>query len=124
MHQSKILVADDSRAVRVCLERVLKGAGYEVSVACDGAEAVRLAREVSPDLVILDIQMPEMDGYEACDQILQNATLPVIFLTRSRATQLDALGQQLGAYIPKPADDQELLDTVRELLQSASTTSC
>jgi DNA-binding response OmpR family regulator len=123
MHQSKILVADDSRAVRVCLERVLKGAGYEVSVACDGAEAVQLAREVAPDLVILDIQMPEMDGYAACDQILQNAQLPVIFLTRSRATQLDVLGHQLGAYIPKPADDQMLLDTVRELLQSASTSS-
>lgn len=123
MHQSKILVADDSRAVRVCLERILKGAGYEVSVACDGSEAVRLAREVAPDLVILDIQMPEMDGYAACDQILQNAQLPVIFLTRSRASQLDVLGHQLGAYIPKPADDQKLLDTVRELLQSASTTS-
>lgn len=123
MHQSKILVADDSRAVRFCLERVLKGAGYEVSMACDGSEAVRLAREVVPDLVILDIQMPEMDGYAACDQILQNAQLPVIFLTRSRATQLDVLGHQLGAYIPKPADDQMLLDTVRELLQAASTTS-
>ncbi len=124
MHQPRILVADDSRAVRVCLERSLTGAGYEVTVACDGLEAVRLAREVAPDLVILDIQMPEMDGYAACDQILKNAQLPVIFLTRSRATQLDALGHQLGAYIPKPADEQELLDTVRELLQSASTTSC
>ncbi len=124
MQQSRILVADDSRAVRVCLERFLKRAGYDVWVACDGVEAVELAREVAPDLVILDIQMPEMDGYAACEQILKHAVLPIIFLTRSRATQLDVLGDQLGAYIPKPADDQQLLATIQELLQSASSTSC
>jgi DNA-binding response OmpR family regulator len=126
MQPSKILIADDSRAIRVCLNRVLTGAGYDVSVACDGAEAVRLAREVGPELVILDIQMPEMDGYAACDQILQHSTIPVIFLTKTVASQLNTLGHQLGAYLPKPADEKTLLTTVRNLLQcaQANTAPC
>lgn len=124
MHQAKILVADDSRAVRVCLERVLRAAGYEVFVACDGAEAVRVARDVEPNLVILDIQMPEMDGYTACYQILQNGPLPIVFLTQTLATHLTNLGQQLGAYLPKPADEKTLVDTVRKLLPCANTTTC
>ena len=124
MHQAKILIADDSRAVRVCLERVLRAAGYEVFVACDGAEAVRVAREVEPHLVILDIQMPEMDGYAACDEILQNGSLPIIFLTKALAPHLNLLGHQLGAYLPKPANEKTLLDTVRDLLQCANTTTC
>ena len=120
MDHPRVLIADDSRAVRVCLERSLRGAGYQVFVASDGAEAVRLAAEVEPQLVILDIQMPEMDGYAACDQILQQRSIPVIFLTKTVASQLNALGHQLGAYIPKPADEHTLLRTVNELLQSAS----
>ena len=124
MHQAKILIADDSRAVRVCLERVLRAAGYEVFVACDGAEAVRVAREVEPHLVILDIQMPEMDGYAACDEILQIGPLPIIFLTKTLAPHLNMLGHQLGAYLPKPINEKTLVDTVRYLLQCANTTTC
>ncbi len=124
MHQAKILIADDSRAVRVCLERTLRAAGFEVFVACDGLEAVQTAREVEPDLVIIDIQMPEMDGYAACDQILQNGPLPIVFLTRNLAPHLTALGSQLGAYLPKPADDETLVNTVRGLLQRAATQAC
>jgi DNA-binding response OmpR family regulator len=125
MHQAKILVVDDSRAIRISLERTLRAAGYEVFVACDGLEAVRKALEVEPDLVILDIQMPEMDGYAACNHILQqNGSLPVIFLTNNRAAHLNALGDQLGAYLPKPADDKTLVTTVRNLLQPEPAQSC
>lgn len=124
MHQAKILVADDSRTVRVCLERTLSAEGYDVFLACDGLEAVRMAREVEPDLVVLDIQMPEMDGYEACEQILQTGPLPIIFLTKDLALHLSALGDQLGAYLPKPADEETLVKTVRTLLQRAATQTC
>lgn len=124
MHQARILVADDSRAVRVCLERALSAAGFQVIVACDGFEAVRLAREAEPDLAILDIQMPEMDGYAACDQILQHGSLPIILLTNHLAPHLNTLGNQIGAYLPKPADDETLISTVRKLLQHAAAQTC
>ncbi len=124
MHPAKILVADDSRAVRLCLHRTLSAAGFEVFVACDGLEAVHMARKVEPDLVILDIQMPEMDGYAACDQILQDGPLPIVFLTRDLAPHLKSLGDQLGAYLPKPADDETLLKTIRDLLGRAATQTC
>jgi len=124
MHHAKILVADDSRAIRVCLERALRAADFEVFVACDGLEAVRIAQEIQPDLVILDIQMPVMDGYAACDQILQNGPLPIIFLTKNLAPHLNTLGNQLGAYLPKPADEETLIRTVRKLLQRVATQTC
>ncbi|MCA9125785.1 MAG: response regulator [Planctomycetales bacterium] len=124
MQHAKILVADDSGTIRLCLKRALQSAGYEVFLACDGLEAVRVAREVDIDLAILDIQMPEMDGYTACEQILRDGVLPIIFLTRDVAPHLSTLGDQLGAYLPKPADDKTLLKTVRNLLQRVVTQAC
>lgn len=120
MHQSKILVVDDSRSVRASLRRTLSSAGYDVTLAADGLEAVQFARRDRPDLVILDIQMPDMDGYTACDEILalgdRQAYLPIIFLTNDTAKHLNALGNELGAYLHKPASDQLLLSTVETLL--------
>ncbi len=125
MHQAKILVVDDSRAIRLSLVRTLSAAGFEVFVACDGFEAVSKVRDVEPDLVILDIQMPGMDGYDACNEILQQyGPLPFVFLTNNRASHLSALGDQLGAYLPKPADDETLIKTVRNLLLPVPTQSC
>jgi len=121
MQQAKILVVDDSKTVRAMLRRALCGAGFDVILASDGLEAVRSARRDRPDLVILDIQMPQMDGYEACQEILSieslSNNLPVVFLTQETARHLAALGSQLGAYLPKPCDEQTLISTVRELLQ-------
>ena len=65
MHQAKILAADDSRTIRALVSRTLSGAGFDVTLASDGLEAVEFARRDHPDLVILDIQMPHMDGYTA-----------------------------------------------------------
>ena len=105
MHQPKILIADDSRTIRALVRRALSAAGFDVTLACDGKEAVQLARRDHPDLVILDIQMPEMDGYTACEEILalndRCPDLPIIFLTKDNAKHLDALGSQLGAYLQK-----------------------
>lgn len=121
MPQAKILAADDSRTIRALVCRTLTAAGFDVTLACDGLEAVQFARRDHPDLVILDIQMPYMDGYMACEQILaledRCADLPIIFLTKDTAQHLGALGEQLGAYLPKPVTEETLVETVRVLLQ-------
>lgn len=122
MQQPKILVADDSRSVRAVLRRTLSAAGYDVILASDGLEAVRSAQRDQPDLVILDIQMPEMDGYTACQEILalekMSSGIPIVFLTRDTARHLNLLGTQLGAYLPKPVTDERLLSTVGQLLSA------
>ena len=121
MHQAKILVADDSRTIRALVRRTLSAAGFDVILACDGKEAVQLARRDHPDLVILDIQMPEMDGYTACEEILaledRRSDLPIIFLTKDTAKHLDTLGSEYGAYLQKPVCEETLVATVRSLLQ-------
>lgn len=124
MHQAKILVADDSRAARAVAHRALSSAGYQITLATDGREAVEFARRERPDLVILDIQMPEMDGYTAADEILSmigsDYRLPVVFLTKDDAQHLSALGHQLGAYLQKPVSDTQLLTTVETLLRDTN----
>lgn len=126
MSQTKILVADDSRTIRAIVRRTLSHAGFDVSIASDGKEAVEVARRDRPDLVILDIQMPEMDGYTACEQILDLADwcpeLPIVFLTKDVAKHLEALGSELGAYLRKPVSEETLLATVRSLLDHPQVT--
>jgi CheY-like chemotaxis protein len=120
MGKALILIADDSQTVRLLSQRVLQGAGYQVLVAKDGAEAVALAAENHPQVVILDIQMPVMDGYEACDRILKLADnvsqMRIVFLTCEQGLQLEQLGKQYGAYLPKPFNSDSLLATVKRLL--------
>ena len=127
MHQAQILIADDSRTIRALVRKTLTAAGFDVTLACDGREAVQLARRDRPDLVILDIQMPEMDGYAACEEILalenRRPDLPIIFLTKDTANHLHALGSQMGAYLPKPICETSLVATVQSLLEHASVTA-
>ena len=112
----KILVVDDSRTVRVQLARILSDAGYETIVASDGKEALALAKEVEPKLMILDIQMPEMDGYTVCQELKTMPApcnqLPVVFLTCLESRALDLLGDAMGAYLRKPVVRDDLLETV------------
>lgn len=125
MSQVRILVADDSRTIRVLTERLLSSAGFDVILAENGCQAIELAEEYKPQLVILDIQMPVMDGYEACDRILRlpdvSPGLRIIFLTSERGCHLDQLGKQFGAYLPKPLDSELLLQTVQNLLAEGNS---
>lgn len=118
---STILVADDSRTVLRLIERSLCDHGYKVVLAEDGRKAVDLALEVKPDLVVLDINMPELDGYGVCHDLLSNSAwdgrTPVIFLTSADAPHLATLGNQLGAFLSKPTDPELLLSTVARLLR-------
>ncbi len=120
MSKIKILVADDSKTVRTMLDAILRGAGFEVMLAADGSEAVELARNCRPCLAILDIVMPEMDGYAVCEQLQQMGSpwreMPIVFLTSVKSQALRVLGSEYGAYMNKPVNSVMLLDTIREQL--------
>ena len=115
-----ILVADDSMTVLRLIDRTLRDAGFNVRLADDGRKAVTLAFEVRPDLIVLDINMPELDGYGVCHELLASKdwdeSTPVIFLTSADAPHLETLGNQLGAFLAKPTEPDLLLSTVTSLL--------
>jgi PAS domain S-box-containing protein len=121
----KILVADDSALVAAMLARLLREAGYEVVRAADGIEAVQRAYSEAADLVILDIFMPRMNGYQVC-RLLKNdptvASLPVIILTGSESQSAEFWSLHTGAdaFMTKGFDPPELLATVQRLLASAT----
>jgi len=116
----RILVADDDQAVRESLRRSLTFNGYEVVVAADGAEALEKARSDQPDLVLLDVNMPELDGLEVCRQIRASGSeVPVLMLTARVEVGDRVLGLDAGAddYLPKPFALEELLARIRALLR-------
>ena len=127
MSQLKVLVTDDSRTVRTLVRRILVDAGYEVLVASNGLEAVELAKEHLPQLVVLDIEMPELDGYGVCDALKQMgepwSKLPIIFLTNVESHALELLGVQMGAYLPKPIDAERLLESVSKCAAAVEAAS-
>jgi DNA-binding response OmpR family regulator len=118
----RVLVCDDDPVILRLLQVNLELEGYDVVTGRNGEEAVSLAAETTPDLVILDIMMPRLDGYQACEQIKSNdATrdIPVIFLS-AKAQQSDIdKGEEFGvsAYLTKPFDPNELLSVVDRLLR-------
>ena len=123
----KILVADDSRTVLRLTERTLQAAGYGVLLAEDGHQAIDVALSESPDLIVLDINMPGLDGYGVCHELLAsgdwNKRTPFIFLTSADAPHLETLGNQLGAFLAKPTEPDALLETVETLIQRFDTVS-
>jgi len=123
MQSAKILIVDDSRTIRFQLERILKSAGYQVITACDGLEAIELLHQQSPSLLILDVNMPALDGYGVCEnivQLLKVADRPsIIFLTSLKSKALELLGHEFGAYLHKPVRESELLRVVQSQLELA-----
>lgn len=115
----KILIVDDERNIVEIIAFNLKKEGYEVLKASDGVEGVSLALSENPDLILLDIMMPRMDGYEACKKIREKKSTPIIMLT-ARAEEVDkVLGLELGAddYVTKPFGVRELLARVKANLR-------
>ncbi|OYP28338.1 response regulator [Rhodopirellula sp. MGV] len=115
-----VLVADDSLTVLRLIDRTLREAGYRVLLAEDGRRAVTCALSENPDLVVLDINMPELDGYGVCHELLANpdwdSRTPVIFLTSASEPHLSVLGEELGAFLSKPTEPDLLLETVAKLI--------
>ena len=117
----KILVVDDEALLVKGIRFNLQNEGYEVITGSDGLEAVRLVREQSPNLVILDVMMPNMDGLTACDRIREFSDVPIILLT-AKAEDMDKLmGFDHGAddYLTKPFNILELKARIRALLRRA-----
>ncbi len=121
MSRRKILVVDDEpKLVRVVRE-YLEHDGYRVVSAGDGREALARFRQERPDLVVLDLMLPEIDGLEVCRRIRQDSAVPIIMLT-ARAEEVDELiGLELGAddYVTKPFSPRTLLARVRSVLRRA-----
>jgi len=122
--KGKILVVDDEINITQILEFSIGAEGYEVIAAQNGEEAIDKARREQPDLIILDIMMPIIDGYEACRILKANPltkNIPVILLTAKGRDIDKRLGYEVGAtdYIIKPFSPNKLIDRIHKLLSCA-----
>ena len=120
---AEILVVDDERALRDGIKAILSGEGFEVRMARDGDEALRKIAEKRPDLVLLDVMMPKMNGFRCCERIREtDRILPVIFLTAKDAEADQVRGIGLGAddFVSKSASDAVLLARISRALERAS----
>ncbi len=121
-----ILVIDDDPDVNAILKMTLERAGYQVVVAASGAEGLERAMDCRPDLILLDIMMPRMDGWQVCHRLREVTEVPIIMLTVLGKENDIARGLQLGAddYIAKPWSNRELLARIRAVMRRAETSSC
>ena len=118
----KILITDDSPTVLEMMKQALAGEGFSVITAKDGQEALEKARNQKPDLIVLDLMLPKIDGYKVCAMLKfddKYKDIPIILLT-ARAGEADKkMGEEVraDAYITKPFDQNILLGKIKELLQ-------
>jgi DNA-binding response OmpR family regulator len=121
MKRARVLAVDDDADIRGLLRELLERAGYEVLVAASGREGLRTLYAASPDLVLLDVSMPELDGWQTLERIRDVSDVPVLMLT-ARAAELEKVrGLKAGAddYVTKPFGRQELLARVEAHLRRA-----
>ena len=118
----KILVVDDEKLLVKGIRFNLENEGYEVITGCDGMEAVELAGSENPDLIVLDLMMPRLDGLEACGKIREFSDVPIIMLT-AKGTEYDqVMGLDYGAddYIPKPFGMMALIARIKAVLRRSA----
>ena len=115
----KVLVVEDDNNIAELLRLYLQKDGFEVSHAADGGKAVEMAREIQPDLVLLDIMLPVMDGWQVCRELRKTMKMPIIMLTAKGETEDKVSGLEMGAddYIVKPFEVKELLARVHAVLR-------
>ncbi|MFZ0639988.1 MAG: response regulator transcription factor [Candidatus Acidiferrales bacterium] len=122
MTSAKILVVDDAPQVRRVMRATLTAEGYTIFEAREGAEALEIFRAKRPDIILLDVNMPGMNGLEACREIRRNSDVPIIMLTVRNAERDKVLALDAGAddYVVKPFGMQELLARIRAALRRTS----
>ena len=120
-NKEKILVADDETSIRRILETRLSMIGYKVLIASDGEEALNIFRQEYPNLIILDVMMPKLDGYGVCQEIRKESDVPIIMLTALGDVSDRITGLELGAddYVVKPFSPKELEARIRSVLRRA-----
>ncbi len=116
-----ILIVDDEPNIVISLEYVMKNAGFDVAVAYDGEEALEKVKENVPDLVILDVMMPKLDGFEVCKKIRENPawkSVRIVMLTAKGRDSEREKGLSFGAddYLTKPFSTRDILQRVKEIL--------
>jgi DNA-binding response OmpR family regulator len=118
---AQVLVVDDADKIRAVVRKILESAGHTVVEAATGREALRVLYEVKPDLVLLDVSMPDMDGWEALERIRELTAVPILMLTAFDAPSDRVKGLRSGAddYILKPFEPDELLARIEVALRHA-----
>lgn len=125
MALEKILIVDDDINICELLRLYIEKEGFNVVIANDGATAVKLFREQQPDLMLLDIMLPKLDGWQVCREVRKLSDKPIIMLTAKGETFDKVLGLELGAddYIVKPFDTKEVVARIKAVLRRSSTVS-
>ena len=124
--KKRILVVDDEPDFASIVQGNLEKEGFDVEVAYDGVEGLEKVRQNPPDAIVLDVMMPEKDGYELCAELKQDpetASIPIILLTAvasrvtsTRYSHYDGMSTEADDYIPKPASSEDIVESVRRLL--------
>ena len=120
---ARILIVEDDASVREAVALVLERAGYRVSSASDGTAAVAAVTDEMPDLLVLDVMLPGLDGFAVCKHVRRTSTVPIIMLTARAETAAVVTALELGAddYVTKPFEPAELAARIRAVLRRAGT---
>lgn len=123
MSNGKILVVDDDKNICELLRLYMENDGYTVSLAYDGESALKMFDEFKPDIVLLDIMLPKMDGWQVCREIRKTSETPIIMVTAKGETFDKVLGLELGAddYIVKPFETKEVMARIKAVLRRTNT---
>jgi DNA-binding response OmpR family regulator len=121
MYKGKILLVDDEPKIVSTVRAYLEREGYQVLEAYDGRQALDISHREQPDLIVLDLMLPELDGFEVCRQIRRSSDVPIIMLTARQEDADKLIGLEIGAddYVTKPFSPRELVARVRVVLRRA-----
>ena len=125
MSMGKIMVCDDDKNIAELLRLYLEKEGYVVVIAFDGEDAISKFNQESPDLVLLDIMMPRLDGWQVCREIRKKSDVPIIMITAKGETFDKVLGLELGAddYVVKPFESKEIVARIKAVLRRTGKAS-
>ena len=125
MTNAKILVADDDRNICELLRMYLEKDGFSVVIAGNGEEALKKFDEEEPDLLLLDVMMPRLDGWQVCRELRKKSECPIIMITAKGETFDKVLGLELGAddYVVKPFEPKEIIARIKAVLRRTGKAS-